>query len=156
MIKFPSNVKEYVAYWSADSAFIQLADDASEDAQKEHEHKWKVARETGDYSSLRVEGSDEPTAFTLRPLSADALNIIAAAVEKGLPARGGYVLAFQWALKDIAMKGIEIAFTDHPQLGRISALTMFDKLGVPAGFALRIASELGQIAFSKATPSPNY
>lgn len=67
MIRPPSLQKPQDEYYSGDPAFIQLPDDASDEQRKEHAHKWKVARETGNYAALLVEGQ-QATKFTMQPI----------------------------------------------------------------------------------------
>lgn len=154
----PSNIKDSAFPFSKDPAFVQAPEAPSEDADsatveaykkalKEHQHKWKVARETGDYSALRVAGTDEPTLFHLRPLSADAFTYLASHQPQD-----GAVLAFRYALKDVSnWSGFEMALTDHPKLGRIADLAAFDKAGVPGGFTVALAIELGNIVTTRAS-----
>lgn len=56
----PSNQRTYDAFWSKDPAFIQ-------GAGPDHERKIEIARETGDWSSLLIEGQT-PTKFVLRQI----------------------------------------------------------------------------------------
>jgi hypothetical protein len=64
MIRPPSAVKHYDWYYSGDSAFVQLASDATEDQVKEHRARLTAARETGDWTALLVPGGS-PTKFVL-------------------------------------------------------------------------------------------
>jgi hypothetical protein len=67
VIRPPSLQKPQDDYYSGDPAFIQLPADASDEQRKEHAHKWKVARETGNYSALLIEGQ-QATKFTMQPI----------------------------------------------------------------------------------------
>jgi hypothetical protein len=68
VIRLPSLQRAVDCYYSGDPAFIQLADDASESDRAEHARKWKVARETGNYSALIVEGQ-QATKFAMQPVN---------------------------------------------------------------------------------------
>ncbi len=76
MIRPPSAVRDFDAFFSGDSAFTQPPadppDDASDDAKKAHKEavegyiaKLRAARETGDWKPLLIEGQT-PTKFVLR------------------------------------------------------------------------------------------
>lgn len=151
MIKLPSNVKPIAAYFTRDSAFNQLADNATEDEQKEHARKWKVARETGDYHQLLIEGQ-RPTEFTLRALTADQFGTLVDMIRSGVGNNEVSLLAFRIALLSVANFGdAEVKFTQHPKFGKIATLEFLDKSGLPAGLALAIASELGGLVIDRAS-----
>lgn len=165
MIKIPSTFKEYSAIYSRDPALAQspIAPDGKdatpdavakyEAAVKERAHKMRVARETGDYSSLRVEGAGEPTLFQMRQLTADAYAYI---IGHGGSDIDTNVLAFRYALRSVVnWPGAEVTLADHPQLGQIASLSFFDKLGVPPQLAVAIAIELGDLALWKANYRPS-
>ena len=144
----PSNTRSYDDFYSGDSAFLQLADDASEDARKAHQEKWVRARETGNFSELRVDGA-EPTKFAMRPLKAEwyaALQDMAFSGERyGVP-----VLAFRLALQSVANFPEEVSWVNHQKFGRIATLDFLDRAGVPAATAVAIAQELGSEALERA------
>jgi hypothetical protein len=62
IIRPPSYQREYTDHWPGDPAFVQPPSDESE--LKEYERKLRVARETGDWKPLLVEGA-QPTAFIM-------------------------------------------------------------------------------------------
>jgi hypothetical protein len=68
VIRLPSLQKPQDEFYSGDPAFIQLPDDVSESDRAEHARKWKVARESGNYSALIVEGQ-QATKFTMQPVN---------------------------------------------------------------------------------------
>lgn len=164
MIKFPSLIKEYSAIYSKDPSLLQAptppADNATaealaayEAAAKEHEHKLKVARETGDYAALLVEGAGPPTLFMMRQLTADAYTRI---LYRGGTAIENTVLAFRYALRSVAnWPGADVALVEHPELGQIASLSFFDKLGVPGAASAAIAIELGDLAIVRAGVRPS-
>jgi hypothetical protein len=156
MIKGPSNQKPYEAVWTGDGAFIQLPKDATEEQQEEHARKWEVARETNDYSALRLEGADDPTVFALRHLTADQLTYLHGATKAGtLTPVESTVLAFRAALLDVRNVGkVKIGRIHHKRLGEIATLDFFDKAGIPAGMAVAVATQLGNLVVAKASPSP--
>jgi hypothetical protein len=150
MIRPPSNAKQFDAFYSKDPAFVQLADDASEDDGKEHAQKWRTARQTGDYSALLIEGQ-QPTKFTLRPLSVDAFASIIDMKRSGTGDNEVAILAFRVALKSVSNFGkAEIKFGPHKKFGLIASTDFLDKAGLPAGLALNIAAEIGGVALEKA------
>src|SRR5690349_19872189 len=67
MIRPPSAVRHYDAFFSGDPAFVQLADNATDEQRVEHARLWEVARETGNLGELLIPGS-KPTKFVMRPL----------------------------------------------------------------------------------------
>lgn len=68
MIRPPSLQKPQDEFYSGDPAFAQLPKDATKEQIAEHDHKWKVARETGRYEALLLEGQ-QATKFTMRPVN---------------------------------------------------------------------------------------
>lgn len=165
MIKLPSLIREYSAIYSRDPSLVQApvapeGKDATPEAiaaysavATEYAHKLKVARETGDYSALRLDGAGEPTLFQMRQLSADAYSRI---LYRDGSAIENTVLAFRYALRSVAnWPGAEVTLEQHPELGQIASLSFFDKLGVPAAMSAAIAIELGDLAILKANIRPS-
>jgi hypothetical protein len=151
VIKPPSNQRIYDAVFSGDAAFEQLPDDATDEQQQEHARKWEVARETNDYSALRVEGAGEPTIFKMRQLGIDAFATIVDMAKSGSGHNETAVLAFRIALQDISNMGkVEIKRIQHKKFGPIATTEFFDKAGLPAGLSLQIATELGSLAIQRA------
>lgn len=70
MIRPPSNQNHYDMFWSGDPAFVQLDDNPTDAQKEEHTRKWRIARETGNYGGLLIEGM-QPTRFVVRPLPGD-------------------------------------------------------------------------------------
>lgn len=152
MIRPPSNQRNYDAVFSGDSCFVQLPDNATEEQFIEHARKWEVARETGDYSALRVEGAGEPTVFKMRPLNLESFAAIVDMAKAGAGHNETAVLAFRVALQDVSNLGkVEIKRIQHKKFGQIATTEFLDKAGLPAGLSLQIAAELGGYAIQKAS-----
>lgn len=75
IIRPPSYQREYTEHWSGDPALVQPppkpAKDAGAEAEaaykkalEEYQRKLRVARETGDWAALRIEGA-QPTPFVM-------------------------------------------------------------------------------------------
>lgn len=168
MFKLPSIVKEYSAVYSGDPSLVQAptrpegkaATDETieqfEKALKEHEHRLNVARETGDYSALLIEGAGEPTLFQMRQLTADAFAYLIGQV---YPREGNIAtnaLAFRFALRSVSNLGeAKVKIVEHDKLGPIASLSFFDKAGMPAELAMSIATELGDLVLDKARLRPS-
>ncbi len=152
MIKLPSTIKSYSAVYSKDSAFIQLPDDATEEQAKEHARKWKVARETGEYGGLLLEGGGAPSVFTMRPLTAAAFSYLTSLAQGGSAPIEISSLAFRFSVQSVThFSDAEIKQINHPQLGLIASLSFFDKAGAPAKLAVSITDELGGFVLEKAS-----
>jgi hypothetical protein len=152
MIRPPSLSKPYEDHFSKDPAFVQLADDATEDEVREHVRKWRTARETGDFSALRVSGGGEPTVFTLRPLGLEAFAALVDMTRSGSGHNEVAVLAFRIALRGVSNFGkADIKFVHHKRFGQIATTEFLDKSGLPAGVTLAIATELGGAAIERAS-----
>jgi hypothetical protein len=147
----PSNQKPFDIVWSKDSAFIQLADDATEDERKAHDARWETARETGNYDALKVEGADAPTIFTVKPLTHAQMAVIFD-MSRSAGVAEVNTLAFCCGLQSVVNLGdVEIKRAHHNKLGNIALTDFFEKAGVPAGMALSITLELGEYLIKKSS-----
>ena len=150
--RLPSVQRTYDLCWSGDSAFVQLPDDADADAIKAHADKWRVARETGDYSALEVEGASPPTIFTFRQLNHDqtaTLLDMSRSRQHGVAVVNS--LAFMTAIDKVSNLGdakIERNVL-HSQLGLIASSDFFAAAGVPPAVSVPIVLELGEIVFER-------
>lgn len=145
--RLPSNSKPYDLVWSGDAAFVQLATDATPEQRKAHIHAWKVARETGDYSALAVEGAAPPTIFTMRQLTHDQTAALID-LSRQLGVAEVNSLAFFAALEaatDFEVKRNVL----HSRLGLIASSSLFADQGVPPAMSVNITLELGEIVFEK-------
>jgi hypothetical protein len=68
VIRPPSLQRPQDEFYSGDPAFVQLPENPTPEQIAEHEHKWKVARETGNYAALFIEG-EQATKFTMAPVN---------------------------------------------------------------------------------------
>lgn len=159
----PSNQRNYDLVWSRDEAFVQLPDappdsasqedkDAYEKLQKAHIAKWEIARESGDYSALRVEGKPDPTVFTMKPLSHEQLMVLWDMGRADAGVGETNALAFAAALQGVTNLGDAVVERNHfhPKLGMIASTAFFEKVGVPASVAFNIELELGQVIIARA------
>jgi hypothetical protein len=138
--------------WSGDAAFVQLPENATPEQSAAHDKKWEVARETGDYSSLAVEGAGPPTVFTFSQLTHDqtaTLLDMSRSRSHGVTVINS--LAFHAALQSVSNLGdVEIKRDEfHPRLGLIVSSGFFAKADVPPAVSVPIVLELGEIVFEK-------
>lgn len=70
MIRPPSNQNYRDAFWSGDPAFVQLAPNATDEQKEAHARLWQVAKETGNYSGLIIQGQT-PTKFVFKPMAGE-------------------------------------------------------------------------------------
>jgi hypothetical protein len=144
VIKPPSNLRKWDAFYSGDPAIAQLPADATEDQRSARSAKLKIALETGRWEDVTVPGEKAST-FTFRPLTTDATFRIYK--EQG-PARAK--LAFQWALTNATNlpPGIEVKFAPHPDLGLIATTSFLDEAcgGV---IGTLIVLELGELVLER-------
>lgn len=83
MIRPPSIQKQYDEFFAGDPAFVQrpskpegtaateLAIKEWEKAAEDYDAKLRTARETGDWSALRVNATEQPTKFVMQIVSSD-------------------------------------------------------------------------------------
>jgi hypothetical protein len=149
----PSNQKPFDLVWSRDSAFIQLADNASPEEREAHAAKWEIARESGDYSALKIDGADSPTVFTCKPLTHAQMTVIFdMSRTAGVGVGEVNALAFCCGLQSVVNLGdVDIKRAHHNKLGNIALTDFFEKAGVPAGMALNITLELGEYLIKKSS-----
>lgn len=150
MIKAPSLRKPFVDHWSEDPSFQQGP--AEGEALGDYEARVKVAIETGDWSGLRVEGSGEPTAFTVRPMPADAYAKLADAKNAGMGENELFALAFRVVLQSVVNLGdAKVTFADDDRFGRIASLAFLEQAGISGAMGARICRELGSRALYRAS-----
>lgn len=79
MIQPPSIIRRYDEFYSRDPAFVQrpvIPPDTADDAERKqriaeieaYDKLLRTARETGDWTALRVDGAPQPSRFTMRPM----------------------------------------------------------------------------------------
>lgn len=162
MISRPlSLIKPYTDHFSEDPAFVQAPVAPGKDATDEERETYKAALEeystqltvaidTGNWSALRVQGS-EPTTFTMRPLPSDVFGKLADLKASGTGENEIYVLAFRAACVGVAnMGGAKLTFVADPVLGQIASLDVFEAAGVGGLLGLRVCRELGGRALNRA------
>lgn len=145
----PSNQSNRDDFWSRDPAFIQLPDNATEAQGAAHALKWRVARETGNFGELLVEGAS-PTKFVMRPIPG---NIIRKLIDKCSAGQLGDLelaaLAFRCALVEVSNFGdTKIKHVNTEDFGRIASQSIVDELDEVAKGAV---NELGSEAIQRAT-----
>lgn len=123
MIRLPSNQHHYDEFWSGDEAFVQLVDNPLDGAREEHERRWRVARETGNYDELRVSGA-QPTKFTFRPLPTEVFRRLVDELAAGKIGTAQLLLiAFRSALVDVVNLGdVKVKHVNDAQYGRLAGL----------------------------------
>ena len=153
MIRPPSVVKSYDAWFSGDPAFVQLEDGASEDERAEHTRKWTVARETGAIGDLLVPGAF-PTKFVMRPLSGSVFRkILDRRVGGKIGSAEQLALAFRCAVVSVENLGdVKVDRRGVEDYGEIATPAIVDALDA---IDLSIVTELGSEAMRRAgEPSP--
>lgn len=150
VIRPPSLVRKYDAFYSGDPAFKQLDADASDEARKAHEHAWKVARETGDHSPL-LSGDGQPTKFVMQPIGSESFAMLIDMIRsRSIGQNEMASLAFRLALIDVVNFGdVKIERSTH-KIGSLASLAWLDASGLPASESLKIIDELGDVAIRKA------
>lgn len=148
--RLPSVAKPYDAVWSLDPAFEQLPDGADDATRTEHAHRWKVARETGDYSKLLVAGAS-PTKFVMRQLPPEHFPVLVDMMRSGSGNAEVASLSFRLALQSISnWDGVELKHEIHAKFGLIASLGFLAEAGLTAGQSMGLTTELGGVAFEKA------
>ena len=160
MIKGPSVQRPYDEYFSGDPAFVQPPDapekDASEEDRKTYATARKAygellerARETGDWSPLRVEGGPVPTRFHVKPLSGEAFREICARIDS----QEAPVLLAPWAFRAAIVKmdnagEHEIKTEKDPRFGRIATVATTNYLD---SIDMNIVTEIGLVLIGRGT-----
>lgn len=167
MIRPPSLQRQRTDFYSGDPAFVpapklepkleglptpeELA--AHRKALEEHERRWEVARETGDYSELLVSGC-EPTPFTMRQIPGATFRKLADDHNAGtLRLLELSQVAFRCSVVDIPGLAQKVKRNDrHPLYGEMATVEITNYLdSIDHG----IVSELGRVALNRAgNPSP--
>lgn len=138
MIRPRSLQHTYDEFWSGDEAFAQPPDPPSSTREQdpaawaawdeqfaEHQLKVKVARDTGAWDALRVDGSDEPTKFVLRPVPGDVFRKVVDAVSQGeVGGTEAVLLLFRLALVEVVnLAGVrEVKRAKHPRFGDMAGV----------------------------------
>lgn len=159
MIRLPSLQRAWDEYYSGDPAFVQLAEDATDEQKAEHANKWRVLRETGDLSGLLKPG-ETATKFVCRPIDGETWRAFNDRLY--LPAdsdkRIGFLLApaitFRLALHGVS--GLDLPAplkreTDREygwEMARPEIVALLD------GFDKRIVSEIGGVIYDRMNDIP--
>lgn len=146
--------RQYDEYWSGDPAFVQRDATWTDQQKAEHDNKIRIARETGDWMPLLVEGM-QPTKFIMRALPGkisrklvDDINFgkIGSAVLASVSFRAA-ILSIENGPSDLP--AITQVQTDY---GPIASTDISDALDA---LALEIVGELGSVVLARARgPSP--
>lgn len=154
----PSNQHNRDDYWTRDPAFMQGPthpdDKASPEAlaayakgKEEHERKWRVARETGNYAELLIQGA-QPTKFIMRPIAGELVRKL---IDASLAGKIGNLelnaLAFRAAIVDVVNFGDVKVQMITSDLGPIADVAIANELDACAKGCV---NELGGEAFSRA------
>lgn len=162
MIRPPSLIEPYSVFFSGDDAIIQPPDPPAEGATKkaiaaykkaleEYAVKIRAARQTADWAPVTVEGK-HPVKFLLRPMPFEGFAVVMGMRDRQEPVEDIALLAARLCLVEIEGVDIEVDFEQHKRFGKVAALSTFEKFGTLRG--LRIAIELGQLAFQRAHQDP--
>lgn len=162
MIRLPSVQKPYHTFFSEDDALIKRpdvpADDAADEAKaaydkavEEYVVKMRAARQTGDWSDIKV-GAADPVKFLLRPMPFEGHAVITGMRERGANMEDIFLLACRLCLVEIEGVPVKVETEIHERFGKIATLSCFEKFGAALG--LRIAYELGTVAIQRALADP--
>lgn len=121
MIRLPSIVHPTAIAWSRDSAF-NLED-------PEFEHKFKVARETGDYGPVIKDGQ-RPTFFHCRIIPGTILRKLLPVLQESSNSLDHSTIVFRLAIQSIeGIEGLEkVEFEQDEEWGRIAKASIVDAL----------------------------
>ncbi len=160
MLRPPSLQKTYDEYCSLDPAFEQPANDATDEQLEAHANRVRIARETGNWTGLLIEGG-QPTKFEMRLLPGHLFRRMQDMAMSGRDGRPGVgvaemgALLFRAALVNVS--GLddtltEVEFVTLPTLGRIADNAVPDRLDA---LDKRIVTELGnEVARRASTIAP--
>lgn len=140
MIKGPSNQGRYTIYFSGDPAFVQLKEDATPEEAKEYFEKLEHARETGNYSLLRLEGGGEPTGFVMRPMQGQAARELGVRNNQGVAISKLTPLAFRACIVKVDGDDYPVKPMHDPDLGDIATVDITNALD---SVSPQIVNELG-------------
>lgn len=163
MLRLPSLQREYDEYYSGDPAFVQPPPMPPEGASPadialviqlrvEHAHRITVARDTGDWSPLMIEG-ETPTRFVMRPLVGELYrNLRDLFKDRTVGVEISNHVVFRAALRRVHGLGdlkVELELHENPEL------EMLGKIAGPAipnaldAIDRAIVNELAVAAFEK-------
>lgn len=162
MIRLPSLQEPYSAFWTGDDAIIQPPDPPAEGASKkalaaykkafeEYATKIRAARQTADWAPVTVDGK-HAVKFLLRPMPFEVFAVLIGMRDRQEPVEDIALLAAKACLVEIDGVDVDVEFEQHKRFGKVAALSTFEKFGTSRG--LRIAIELGMLAFERAHSSP--
>ena len=145
MLRLPSLQREYSYISAADDAIATPPKDADEATRAAFAHRLDVARRTGDYTDVLLEGR-VPTKFLLRHIPGDTLRKLYDDAN-----RLGHLevasLAFRLALVDVSnLDGLRVRHEDHERYGRIAAA---DVVSVLDSVSPEIVNEVGLYALKR-------
>lgn len=137
MLRTPSLQRTTDDFWPGDPAFVQPPERAEGQSEetflesvKEYESKLRVARETGNWSSMLGGGDGQPTKFVFRRIPGDVYRKLVDDAMFGRIGPGEYAqMMVRLALVDVVNLGdakVEIAKTER--YGRIATLDIVNRL----------------------------
>jgi hypothetical protein len=159
MIRLNSQARPFTDFFSEDPAFEQPPDAPNKDATDEQVAAYKSAleayllkrrhaEETGDWSALRVQGSSEPTRFTVRLIPPDALGKLGDMSAAGTGENELATLAFRLALIDCNIEGVAVRRVDDDKFGKLADISWLADAG---GTGVRLMREIGWRVFVKSS-----
>jgi hypothetical protein len=161
MINPPSAQKPFDEFWSGDPSFVQAPADPPEDASPddvarhkalvdEYRHKLDLARETGDWSGLRVAGAGEPSRFTCLPVKGALVRWMHEQITTGkLSTLQVAALTFRACVVGMENVGaFKIEHEHHEHLGAIATRGLTDYLD---SVHMGIVTEIGLRLYSRGT-----
>jgi hypothetical protein len=152
----PSLQRDYDEYYSGDPAFVQPPDDATKEQLEAHADRIRVARETGDWRPLLIDGQN-PTTFVMKPLDGHIYRAIMDKIQSGeIGLASAPAFFFRAAIRKIVnLDGptdTTFKFVNVAGVGSIAPVDIADKLDA---IDKSIVVELGDRIFSRAqAPAP--
>lgn len=158
MIRPPSLQRPQDDFYSGDPAFIQLPRDATDAQHAEHTHKWKVARETGNYDALLIPGQ-QATKFTMAPIKRSDWRALAdrARLPYDSSLRIGEIVlpALLFRMSVVSVSGVDIEIKRYPhrewggwEMASAEIVEYLDSIDP------RIVAEIGDLVFARMSDIP--
>ncbi len=144
----PSNLRAYDDFYTGDPAIVALPPNASDDEKKDRENRIRVARETGDWSGVIVEGQ-RPTKFKMHIIGGDAYRTLMDEYSAKQIGLGKLTqLAFLLAVRDVTDLGdTKVERKQTARYGWIADVEIADALDA---IDIGIVNELGGEALRRA------
>lgn len=145
----PSNIRPYDDFFSGDPAIVQSPPDATKEQIADRAHRIQVARETGAWNEVVVDGR-EPTRFVMQPLRGNFYRTLMDEISAGRVGAGkASQIAFRAAVKGVVNLG-DREVGDRVETDKFGSLAPVEFTDYLDSIDLSIVSELGGEALRRA------